>query len=64
MQCRDRAAECEYERGLRLQVALAMQDKRLEEARMLTLQQMTGKAAEGYARTRSGVPKFRFVFAM
>ena len=27
---------------------------------MKTLQQMIGKAAEGYARPRSGDPKFRF----
>jgi hypothetical protein len=31
---------------------------------MKTVQQMIGKAAEGYARTRSGDPKFRFVLTM
>ena len=31
---------------------------------MKTLRQMIEKAAEGYARTRSGDPKFRFVLIM
>jgi hypothetical protein len=31
---------------------------------MKTLQQMIGKAAEGYALTRSGDPEFRFVLTM
>jgi hypothetical protein len=39
-------------------------DKQFEEARMKTLQQMIGKVAEGFARTRSGDPKFRFVLTM
>jgi len=31
---------------------------------MKTVQQMIGKAARGYARTRSGDPKFRFDLTM
>jgi hypothetical protein len=45
-------------------MALAMHSKQFKEAGMKTLQHMIGKAAEGYARTRSGDPKFRVVLTM